>query len=343
MAEEKKKKKAIGVVLLFLLLAVIGGIAWYLDYRSTHIITDDAFIEGDIYPVSFQIPGRVIEVPVRSNQLVQAGEVLSRLEPKDLEAELAVAQKNLEVVKNQVAGQRAAIEVIRSQTEALEAQKALLEKEKGRLSRLLNGRHVSEDDYDRVKTQVDAINAQIEAANNQRKQVETTLGLPDEEGDESAVQLARAQVDRIALRLEYTSVASPASGYVTRKNVYVGQVVAAGQPIMSIVPLEGVHVTANYKETDLTDVRPGQKVEFKVDAYPGVKFKGEVESIMAGTGAAFSLLPPENATGNYIKVVQRVPVRIKVVDADLEAHPLRIGMSVVPVILVEEGEEATGK
>ncbi|HUT55418.1 MAG TPA: HlyD family secretion protein [bacterium] len=333
---EKKKRKAIGVILLILLLVIIGGIIWYLDYRSTHIITDDAYIDGDIYTIGFQVPGMVREVLAHSNRLVQAGDVLARLDPKDIEAELAVARKNLAMVKNQVAGQRQAIEVVRSQSDALAAQKALLDKEKNRFSSLLHEQHVSVDEYDRVKTQWDAVNAQIAAAQNQRKQIEAVLGEPDAEGNEAAVQLAEAQVKRVELMLEHAAVTAPVAGYVTRKNVTVGQVVAAGQPIMSVVPLTGVHITANYKETDLTKVRSGQKVNFKVDTYPGVKFNGEVESIMAGTGAAFSLLPPENATGNYIKVVQRIPVRIKIVGADLAAHPLRVGMSVVPVILVEE-------
>ena len=128
---------------------------------------------------------------------------------------------------------------------------------------------------------------------------------------------------------------APASGFVTRKNVSVGQVIAPGQPLMAIVPLDDLWIVANYKETDLTDVRPGQEVTFEVDTYPGAEFKGEVDSIMAGTGAVFSLLPPENATGNYVKVVQRIPVKIKIVDMDTKKYPLRIGMSVVPTILVK--------
>ncbi len=334
---EKKKRRAIGVVLLVLLVVIIGGIFVYLDYRSTHVITTDAFIDGEVYSIGFQVPGKVMEVAVQSNQLVHGGDVLAKLDPRDIEAELTVAKKNLELVKNQVAGQKQAIAVVRSQAAALAAQKALLDKEKARFSRLLSGKNVSVDEYDRVNTQWEAVNAQIEAARNQRKQIEATLGPPDAEGRGSAVQLAQAQVNRLELMLEHAVVTAPVTGYVTRKNVTAGQVVAAGQPIMSLVPLTGVYITANYKETDLTRVRPGQRVTFEVDTYPGVKFHGEVESIMAGTGSAFSLLPPENATGNYIKVVQRIPVRIKIVGADLKAYPLRVGMSVVPVILVEEG------
>lgn len=337
MAEpEKKKRKLIGVVLLILLAVIITSVIFYIRYRSTHILTDDAYIDGDIYPISSQIAGKVLEVKAHSNQSVEAGDVLVRLDTSDIEAELAVARLNLEVVTHQVAGQREAIEVVNAQIEALMAQKNLLDKEKDRFSSLLSKDHVARDEYDRVKAQWEAINAQVTAAENQRKQIETTLGPVDPEGRESAVQLAEAQVKRIDLKLDHAVIKAPVAGYVTRKNVTEGQVVGAGQPLLSVVPLTRLWITANYKETDLTLVKPGQKVSFKVDTYPGEKFTGEVESIMAGTGAVFSLLPPENATGNYIKVVQRIPVRIKIHDTDVKKYSFRIGMSVVPVVLVEE-------
>jgi membrane fusion protein (multidrug efflux system) len=199
---------------------------------------------------------------------------------------------------------------------------------------LLRNDHVSRDEYDRVLAQWKAVNAQIEAAENQRRQIEVGLGQGDTTSA-AAVRLAEAQVARLKLNLEHTEIKAPVGGFVTRKNVNAGQVVAPGQPLMSLVSLDDLWITANYKETDLTRVRPGQPVTFEVDVYPGVEFRGEVESIMAGTGSAFSLLPAENATGNYIKVVQRIPVRIRIVDADTKKYPLRVGMSVVPVILVE--------
>jgi membrane fusion protein (multidrug efflux system) len=330
------KKKVIGVVIAVMVLGLVGSVLGYIRYRSTHVITDDAYVDGDIYPVSAQISGKVAEVLVGPNQRVEAGEALVRLDRRDIEADLAVAKLNLEVVKNQVAGQRMAIEVVASQTNALNAQKELLDKEKDRFSTLLREQHVATDEYDRVKAQWDAVNSQIEAAQNQRKQIEAVLGDGDTQGSVSAVRLAEAQVKKIELMLEHTVIAAPAAGYITRKNVQAGQVVSPGQPLLSVVPLSDIWITANYKETDLNNVRPGQKVVFKIDAYPGEKFNGEVLSIMAGTGSAFSLLPPENATGNYIKVVQRIPVRIKISSPEIKDHPLRIGMSVVPVILTEE-------
>jgi membrane fusion protein (multidrug efflux system) len=145
--------------------------------------------------------------------------------------------------------------------------------------------------------------------------------------------------EQARLNLSYTRITSPADGLVTRKSVEIGNQLQAGQPIMSVVSMKNAYVVANYKETRLHLIQPGQRVRLKLDAYPGKKFTGRVDSIMAGTGSAFSLFPPENASGNYVKVVQRVPVKI-VFDDLKEAEPyLRIGMSVVPTILTRDQEK----
>jgi membrane fusion protein (multidrug efflux system) len=151
-------------------------------------------------------------------------------------------------------------------------------------------------------------------------------------------QIARrqAQLDMAALRLAYTLVSAPADGFVTRMSAEVGNTVQAGQPLMSLVSLDDAFVVANYKETRLEHIVPGQKVTIRLDAYPGQKFTGRVESIMAGTGAAFTLFPPENASGNYVKVVQRVPVKIIFDDLEKVRPYLRVGLSVVPTILTED-------
>jgi membrane fusion protein (multidrug efflux system) len=142
-------------------------------------------------------------------------------------------------------------------------------------------------------------------------------------------------LETASLNEGYASIYAPADGYITKKSAENGNQIQAGQPLMALVSLKGVHIVANYKETQLEKVKPGQKVEIKVDTYPGKKFQGKVESIMAGTGAAFSLFPAENATGNFVKVVQRIPVKILFdKDADPE-HVLRVGMSVVPTIVIE--------
>jgi membrane fusion protein (multidrug efflux system) len=149
------------------------------------------------------------------------------------------------------------------------------------------------------------------------------------------VKLAEEQLRQAQLNLGYTKVVAPADGYVTRKSVQTGNQVEAGQPLMAIVDLDSLYVVANYKETDMERIRPGQEVEMTVDSFPGKEFKGKVDSIMAGTGVSFSLFPAENATGNYVKVVQRIPVKIVFQEGSDKEHLLRIGMSVEPVVLAK--------
>jgi membrane fusion protein (multidrug efflux system) len=149
------------------------------------------------------------------------------------------------------------------------------------------------------------------------------------------VKLAEEQLRQAGLNLGYTTIVAPSGGYVTRKSVQTGNQVQVGQPLMAIVELEDIHIIANYKETELARIRPGQSVRITVDAYPGKRFKGTVDSIMAGTGVSFSLFPAENATGNYVKVVQRVPVKIVLEKGADEDHLLKVGMSVEPTVLAK--------
>jgi len=331
----KSKKKVLGIVVLVLVLSAVGGVIFYINYRKYHVQTDDAFIDGDIYNVTPLIPGKTAEVLVEDNQAIKKDQVLAKLDTTDLEANLHTAMQNLDVVRNQVAGQYASIIVVGAQMKQLEAQMELINTEKDRLTSLLGKGAVSQDEFDKNEAQWKAINAQLAAAKKQKKQIRTAIGPKDEGGRVAAIRLAEANIAQIRLQLDHAIIRAPVDGYITRKNVTVGQVVAAGQPLMAIVPLANLYITANYKETELTLVRPGQPVEFEVDSYPGATFHGKVGSIQAGTGSVFSLLPPQNATGNYIKVVQRIPIKIEIIGADMNKYPLRVGMSVVPTILVK--------
>jgi len=187
--------------------------------------------------------------------------------------------------------------------------------------------------------------AQVKAARETVKQMEAALETQKALIRQAESTLAplkaqisqrEAQVKAAELNRGYTRILSPADGYVTRKSVELGNQIQPAQPLMAVVPLDTIWVVANYKETQLEKVRPGQKVEIEVDTYPDKTFKGKVESIMAGTGAIFSLFPPENATGNYVKVVQRIPVKIVLEEGTDPNHVLRVGMSVQPTILVEK-------
>jgi membrane fusion protein (multidrug efflux system) len=193
-------------------------------------------------------------------------------------------------------------------------------------------------------TGYEVIAAQVKAARDQVRQAQTSLETQKSvirqaesalKSQESSVRKGQAILRSAELNRGYTNVYAPSDGYITRKSVEPGNQIQAGQPLMAIVPLDDLWVTANYKETQLRGVKPGQKVNIRVDTYTGKVFSGRVDSIMAGTGSAFSLFPPENATGNFVKVVQRIPVKI-VLDKDTDSeHVLRVGMSVEPTILIK--------
>lgn len=212
--------------------------------------------------------------------------------------------------------------------------------------------------YDRAKTERDTAMYAENAAEESLRQAEAALKTQDSviaeakallgssrsildqsraalKTQKGLIKTRSAQSELASLNLSYTKVYSPAEGYVTRKSVEEGNFVQAGTPVMAVVELKGVYIVANYKETEIHGIKAGQEAEIKIDTYPGKKFKGHVDSIMAGTGSAFSLFPPENATGNFVKVVQRVPVKIIIDEGVDKEHPLRVGMSAEPTILVK--------
>ncbi len=198
----------------------------------------------------------------------------------------------------------------------------------------------SESQVQIAQAKVGQARAQESAANTAPQRV--SVSVAQAKSAEARVMRAKAAVDQARLNLEYTTVKAPVGGVISKRNVEVGQVVQPGQPLMAIVPLEEIWVTANFKETQLKDLRVGQPATLSVDAY-GHDYKGHVESFSAATGAKFSLLPPENATGNYVKVVQRVPVRIAIDKGQDSEHRLRLGLSVEATILTAEGSENKGE
>lgn len=292
MAEEQtgnrqKKKKAFMIVGIVVAIGLTAG--WFYNgYRKTHISTDDAFIDGDIYTIAARISGTVKSVYVDANQQVKKDDLLVDLDPLDYRSRREAARANLEL-------QRANL---RQAERELKRAKALYEQDAN-----------SADRYDKAVSTQEISAAQVKLAEEQLRQADLNLG--------------------------YMVMKAPADGYVTKKNVQPGNQVQAGQPLMAVVSLDKINVIANYKETELERIRPGQDVEITVDSYPGKVFKGRVDSIMAGTGVSFSLFPAENATGNYVKIVQRIPVKIVLEpDADKD-HLLKVGMSVVPTVLAK--------
>src|SRR6059036_374128 len=313
-AKPKSSRGRVFLIMGVILLALVGvGVRRWI-FGLSHVSTDNAQVDGHVIPILPKVGGFVTLVRTDENRRVQAGDTLVVLDDRDYRARLAQAEADLAValagVSNKARVGQAEAQVAQAEANAKKAHADL-----DRLLPLAQQDIVS-------KQQLDAAQAAAAAADAALAAAQAALA-----GADARVAAARAVRDQGALNLSYTRITAPSAGVVSKKSVEVGQLVQPGQPLMSVVPLGDVWVTANLKETQTADVSPGDPVDFTVDAYGGRHFSGHVESLAPATGARFSLLPPDNATGNFTKVVQRVPVRIRPDKVD-PAHPLRPGMSV---------------
>lgn len=325
------RKVAVSILVLLILFGV--SITYYFWHRaSIYVSTDDAYVEGNIHLTSSRVPGTVVGIEVKSNQLVQEGQLLARLDPAPFEVAVRDSEAALELAKNEVNQLKAAVQTAEAHVVLAEAALEQAELDLRRTYDLVEDGVAPKDVLDRTKTSRDVAAAGVKAAAEGLHQARAALGNTAEGAIHPLIQKRQAELDRAKLDLSYTNIYSPARGHVTRKSVEIGNRVQPGQPLMSIVPLDEIWVVANYKETQLENVKDGQPVDITVDTYPGLELRGRVESIMAGTGAAFSLFPPENATGTFVKVVQRIPVKIVLERKSDPDHVLRVGMSVVTTI-----------
>lgn len=320
--------------ILMLTLTIVGiwlGLHWLIDAR-TNITTDNAFIESNIHPVSARISGTVIAVHIKDNQLVKKGDLLVELDPADYRIAAEKAEAAVGVALNETSGDTSQVAATRAAVQSAKArqEQSILDLKRGEA--LFDREVIPKEQLDRLRTNQRVASAQLQEATEQLKRAEALAGIASGAGIKARIREKLAELSESRLKVTYTRIMAPADGYITRKGVETGATIQPGQALMAIVPLGGSWVTANFKESQLTYIKPGQKVIFKVDAYPGKSFSGTVESIMAGTGAAFSLLPPENASGNYVKVVQRIPVKILIDQASDPGHQLRVGMSVIPTV-----------
>src|SRR5712692_6467525 len=313
------RRRLVFAVLGVALLGLIGlGVTKWWFARS-HVSTDNAQVDGHIIPILPKVGGFVAEVRVQENQNVKAGDTLVVLDDRDFRSRLAQTEADLAALLATVSSRtrvgQADAAVAQAQANALKATADLARIEPLALQNVVS------------QQQLDAARAAATAAQAQLASAQAMLV-----GADARVAASRASRDQAALQLSYTRVIAPSNGVVSKKAVELGQLVQAGQTLMTVVPLEDVWVTANLKETETADVTPGDSAVVTVDAYKGREFHGHVESSSPATGAKFSLLPPDNATGNFTKVVQRIPVRIRLDSPVDPAHMLRPGMSVVATI-----------
>ncbi len=351
-------RKKLFAVTGLVMVAGIVSVLFYWNYKTTHISTDDAFVEGRIHSIASKVAGTVKKVHVQDNQYVKAGETLVELDSVDYDVRVNEASTSLDAERMKlneqeskaIAAQKQMVEIeaqMRAAKANLAAEEANLQQAKTDLTRyegLYKRDAVSKERYERVMTGFKVNEAQLEAARARVKQAEAAMATQTAvvKQTESAVYTQKAQIKnkeaalaQANLNRSYTKIVAPADGYVTKKSVEVGNQVSIGMPLLAVIPLDDIWIVANYKETQLKKVKRGQQVNIKADMYSDKKFKGVVDSIMAGTGTVFSLFPPENATGNYVKVVQRIPVKITLDKESNQDHVLRVGMSVVPTIIIE--------
>jgi membrane fusion protein (multidrug efflux system) len=338
----KKKKTVRNVILLALLAAGLffGIRTWH--FHATHEATDDAQVEGHILPVSAKVGGFADRIYVVDEQMVKAGDTLFTLDARELAIKLRQAEADLlaaeAAAKGGIAGAGARVaEAQRTAAEAnLAAMKASLDKAKADLERtrtLFKQEIASKAQLDAAEAAFQSAQASYQSSSESARGSSYGILGANAQVRAADARLAAAQsaVDAARLQLAYSVVTAPVAGHIAKKNLEPGQLLAPGQAVMAIVESSSPWVVANLKETQINDVKPGQPVEIDVDAYPDRAFRGKVASIQYATGAKFSLLPPDNASGNFTKVVQRVPVRIELSDP-ADAAMLRPGMSVTIAI-----------
>lgn len=323
-----------------------GGTVWWINKQNWEK-TDNAFVEADSVMIAPRISGQVVEVLVHDNQQVQAGQIVARLDDADALSALAEAEANLASlnaavgqVDAQLEQQQAAIAARAASVDQSRTQANLAQKEVDRYGRLAQQGWVSTQRMDTQRAQADTARASVAQAQAALTAEQRTLGVlsSNREQSSAAVQKAQAAVDQAKLTVERTVIRAPIAGTIGARSVRVGQVVAAGSQLMSVVPTADTYVVANFKETQIGHMRLGQRVEIKADAFPDQKITGRIDSFSPATGAEFALIPVENATGNFTKVTQRVPVRISIDDA--ARQNLRAGLSVHVAVDLKTAPEA---
>lgn len=347
-AASKKRPTVLIVGLIVIVLLIAGGVYYWFANRYIES-TDDAYTDGRSVVIAPRVSGNVVSLDVNDNQFVKKGQPLIHIDRRQYEIDREQAEGALETARNQSSGLRLGAEIARknfpaqlSQAQAqLATAKASLVKAQAdyERQRSLSSQATTRQEVDAASAALKEARAQVMLATAQVVQnspVPQRIGESDAQIGQSKGQIeqAQARLDQANLNLSWTVVEAPQDGWITKRNVEMGNYVVPGQQIFVIVSPE-IWITANFKENQLDQMRPGQKVKISVDAYPQLHLTGHVDSIQMGSGSKFTAFPAENATGNFVKIVQRVPVKI-VVDSGLDPNlPLPLGISVTPTVAVQ--------
>ncbi len=328
--EPSRKRKAwlLGLLLL-LILAGVGAWAWYALVGRWHESTDDAYVNGNVVAITPLVTGTVTSIGADDGDLVHAGQVLLQFDPADSEVALQSAEAKLARTVRQVRGLYSNVDSLKAQLETRQAELRKAQQDFNRRKVLADSGAIAAEELSHARDDLSVAQA---AVNSARQQLSTSSALVDDTVVSSHPEVMAAAADLRQAYLDHarTTLVAPVTGYVAKRTVQLGQRLQPGTAIMAVIPLDQVWIDANFKETQLRDMRIGQPVQISADLYGSeVKYSGTVDSLGAGTGSAFALLPAQNATGNWIKIVQRVPVRIHLSPDQLKDHPLRIGLSTV--------------
>jgi membrane fusion protein (multidrug efflux system) len=327
-------------------LAICSVYAFHkIAYALSHESTDDAFVEGVVVPISSEVKGQVTRVLVADNQYVKKGDVLLEVFQEDFsrvvqsrESSLGRLAAEKEELRASIKAKTMALARAKADIDAADNDAVLAGKDLKRATDLRKEEVISQSQFDQAESRAKSMASRREAARAAMAETEAALEALNAQLTTQSYRIkeADASAKLAKLDLSRTVVTAPISGRIAKKNVEAGKYVQQGQPLLAIVDDSDLWIIANYKETQIAHMKPGQAVDITVDAYPGVTFKGHVDSFQPGTGAAFSLLPPQNATGNFVKVVQRVPVKILIDSKPDPSRPLWPGLSVYPSVATSD-------
>ena len=325
-ANGKRRRILLLIALIFIVIGVLWAAYWILVLAKREK-TDDAYVNGNRVVISAQVPGTVVAVLADDTQLVNAGQVLVKLDPIDAQTALSRAASSLAQTVRQVRQQKATAGQFDSEIETRKLELARAQTDLAKREPLLADHAIAGEEVRHAQESVQLARAALLQAERQSQSAHALIDGASVETNPAVLQARDAYRDAW-IAAQRNAVVAPVTGYVAERSVQLGQHIQAGEALMTVIPLHALWVDANFKEVQLRNLRIGQNTEVRSDLYGGsFIFHGHVQGMSAGTGAAFSLLPPQNASGNWIKVVQRVPVRILIDDADLIKSPLRVGLS----------------
>jgi len=326
-ASNPKRKRWLLILLAVVVLAGLASVAWEILYGRWHEETDDAYVNGNVVQITPQITGTVVSIGADDGDLVRKGQVLVKFDPSDADIALQQAEANLARTVRQVRGLFSNVDGYKADVATKKVALAKAEADFKRRQHLASDGAISQEELAHAR---DALDTARSSLTNSEQQLDTNRALVDDTviASHPDVKAAAAKLRQAYLDDARAVIIAPVTGYVAKRTVQVGQRVQPGAALMAVIPLDQLWIDANFKETQLKHMRIGQPVEIRSDLYGSeVKYSGTVDSLGVGTGSAFSLLPAQNATGNWIKIVQRVPVRIRINAEELAKNPLRIGLS----------------